>query len=327
MDKYKRKGKKLLEQVRDKIRLKHYSIRTEKTYIDWIKRYIYFHNKKHPVEMGIFEIEEFLTDLAVNRKVAPSTQNQAFHALLFLYKQVLEISFTDEKIQSIRARKKERIPVVLTREEVNHLIGQMNGIYQIMAKILYGGGSRIMECMRLRIQNIDFSNSEIHLLNTKGHKDRITLLPDSIKNDLKCHLEYRKILHCQDLEKGQGDVYLPHALDRKWKNAKFEWGWQYVFPSKTISCDPRSGIKRRHHMHESALGQELKKALRTTGIVKKVSAHTLRHSFATHLLQNGVDIRNIQELLGHKDVSTTMIYTHVLRDLNRNSIQSPLDYQ
>lgn len=320
------KKRKLLDQVRDKIRLKHYSIRTEKAYADWIKRYIFFHKMKHPKDMGVREIEEFLTDLAVNRQVAPSTQNQAFNALLFLYKQVLEIEFEQQRIDAVRAKRKERIPTVLTKEEVTELIQQMEGVYQLIAKLIYGGGLRILECLRLRVQHIDFGNSEIQLLDTKGCKDRITFLPESLCGDLHVHLESVKYLHRQDLEKGFGEVYLPHALDKKYRKACCDWSWQYVFPSKRLSRDPRSGKIRRHHIHESVFGREIKKAAKRIGIVKKISAHTLRHSFATHLLQNGVDIRNIQELLGHQDIATTMIYTHVLRDLNRNQIQSPLDY-
>ncbi len=318
-------GRKLLDQIRDKIRLKHYSIRTEVAYIDWIKCYIFFHGKKHPRDLGVSDIEKFLTDLAVVKKVAPSTQNQAFSALLFLYKRVLGISLADENIQSVRAKPRERVPIVLNQEEVLELIHQMDGTYQLIAKLLYGGGLRILECLRLRVQNINFSDSEIQLIDTKGHRDRITLLPESVQEDLKNHLIARKTQHRQDLEKGQGDVYLPNALSRKYKNASCSWEWQYVFSSRQLSRDPRSGAFRRHHLHGSVFNKHISKARKISGITKKVSAHTLRHSFATHLLQNGIDIRNIQELLGHKDVSTTMIYTHVLRDLNRNRIQSPLD--
>ncbi|MCP4295665.1 MAG: integron integrase, partial [Proteobacteria bacterium] len=224
-----------------------------------------------------------------------------------------------------RAKKRERIPVVLSKIEVQQVLKQHSGTHQLIAKILYGGGLRILECLRLRVNNIDFANRLIHLLNTKGHKDRITLLPESLLVDLETHLESVKVLHRQDLEKGYGKVFLPYALERKYPNAASEWKWQYLFPSQRLSFDPRSGETRRHHLNEATFGREIKKAVSKVGITKHVSAHTLRHSFATHLLQNGVDIRNIQELLGHKDVSTTMIYTHVLRDLNRIQIKSPLD--
>lgn len=255
-----KKGKRLLDQVRDKIRLKHYSIRTEKCYIDWIKRYIFFHGKRHPKEMSVPEIEAFLTDLAIRCNVAPSTQNQAFNAILFLYKQVLEIEFDADRINAVRAKNKIRVPVVLTKDEVAELVCQMEGVYQLIGKIIYGSGMPILECLRLRVHNIDFGNSEIHLMDTKGYKDRITFLPESIHHDLKIHLDAVKLLHNQDLNKGLGDVYLPHALERKYKNASREWNWQYVFPSRTLSVDPRTGIKRRHHIHESAFGREIKKA-------------------------------------------------------------------
>jgi integron integrase len=273
--------------------------------------------------MGKPEIESFLTHLAVNGNVAASTQNQAFNALLFLYKQVLDVDFPDD-INAIRSKKPVRLPTVLTKDEVLALIQAMTGTHQLMAKILYGSGLRSIECIRLRVQDIQHNMNQILVRDGKGKKDRITILPDDIKPDIINHLRYVKHLHENDLSKGYGRVYLPYALERKHPNANKEWYWQYVFPATTLSIDPRSGIKRRHHTHESVLSRAVKKAAKTVRIYRPVSCHALRHSFATHLLEGGYDIRTIQELLGHKDVSTTMIYTHVLNRGGR-AVRSPLD--
>lgn len=317
--------KKLLEQVREKIRFKQYSIRTEQSYVNWIRQYILFHEKRHPVDMGKAEIESFLTYLAVERDIAASTQNQAFNALLFLYREVLGISLEWQNIQAMRAGKHQHIPVVLSREEVTELISRFSGVHQIVGKLLYGSGLRLMECLRLRIKDVDFDRREIYLFDAKGRKDRISFLPESVREQLKLHLSGVRLQYQQDLEKGFGEVYIPGGLSRKIPNASPQWEWQYLSPSKSLSVDPRTGRKRRHHLHESSVGKQIRSAARAGGFSKRVSAHTLRHSFATHLLETGVDIRNIQELLGHRDVSTTMIYTHVLRDQNRSTIRSPLD--
>lgn len=313
----------LLEKVRRKIRLKHYSIRTEEAYTSWIKRYILFHGKRHPEEMGSREIETYLTHLATKRNVAASTQNQAFSALLFLYKEVLEIEI-DGKINACRAKKPERVPTVLTVNETLDVLNAMSGSYLIMAQLLYGCGLRAIECLRLRVKDVDFGLNQIVVRNGKGQKDRITVFPDAIKEKLKEQLIHRKALHVSDLAEGFGSVFLPNALAVKYKNADKEWGWQYVFPSSSISVDPRSGVKRRHHLHEKTLNRAISTARKVAGIIKPVTCHTFRHSFATHLLQEGYDIRTVQDLLGHKDVSTTMIYTHVL---NRGglAVRSPLD--
>ncbi|NJM87312.1 MAG: integron integrase [Hydrococcus sp. RU_2_2] len=316
--------KKLLEQVSDVIRLKHYSYKTEKSYINWIKRYILFHNKRHPRDMGGEEIEVFLTHLAVEENVAASTQNQALNAILFLYKEVLKQEL-DLQIDAVRAKKSRYLPTVLTKEEVLAIINNLSGVYQLVVKLLYGTGLRQTECLQLRVKDLDFAQEQLIVRDAKGMESRVTMLPTSLIEELKFHLEIVKRLHQQDLEKGYGSVYLPFALERKYKNADREWIWQFIFPSDRISQDPRSKIIRRHHLHESGLQKALKQAVQATDINKRVSCHTFRHSFATHLLQNGYDIRTVQELLGHKDVKTTMIYTHVLNRGGRG-VRSPLDH-
>lgn len=315
--------KKLLDQVRDALRLKHYSIRTEEAYVDWIKRFILFHNKRHPREMGTPEIEHFLTHLAVEQNVAASTQNQALAAILFLYRQVLKQEL-DTPINSIRAKQPKRLPVVLTPHEVNLILRHLSGTHRLMAQLLYGSGLRLMECVRLRVKDVDFAHHAIIVRDGKGEQDRVTILPDSLCALLQEHLQRVKRLHDQDLARGSGAVYLPYALERKYPNANREWGWQYVFPSERLSTDPRSGITRRHHLDESGLQKAVRQAAQRAHIPKPVGCHTFRHSFATHLLQNGYDIRTVQELLGHKDVKTTMIYTHVLQR-GGLAVQSPLD--
>jgi len=319
----KRPKKKLLDQVREAIRRKHYSIRTEEAYVTWIKRYILFHNKRHPKEMGSAEIQAYLTYLAMEQNVAASTQNQALSALLFLYREVLgkELEFP---INALRAKRPKRLPTVLTKEEALRVIGCLSGTYQLMAKLLYGSGLRLMECVRLRVKDVDFAQHQIIVRDGKGQKDRVTMLSDSVAISLQEHLQRVKRLHEKDLTQGYGSVYLPYALERKYPNADREWIWQYVFPSSRLSKDPRSGKVRRHHISESSLQKAVREAARLAGINKRVTCHTFRHSFATHLLENGYDIRTVQELLGHKDVKTTMIYTHVL---NRGglAVRSPLD--
>lgn len=316
---------KLLDQVRDIMRRKHYSRRTEQNYIYWMKRYIFYHRKRHPKDMGVHEIEAFLTHLAVQEKVSASTQNQAFNAILFLYRRVLGITMEGENISAIRAKRKKNIPVVLTREEVGRMLGLMNGTVQLMAKLLYGSGIRLLECARLRVHDIDFDMGEITVREGKGFKDRLTILPENLVLPLQEQIERVRIQHEQDLKNGFGSVEMPYALDRKFKNAHKELGWQFLFSGRNISSDPRTKIKRRHHVHESALQRAVKSAAKQAGINKRVTPHTLRHSFATHLLMDGSDIRTVQELLGHKDVSTTMIYTHVLRQKGIRSVKSPLD--
>jgi integron integrase len=261
----------------------------------------------------------------VDLNVASSTQNQAFNALLFLYKQVLNIEL-DDKINVVRAKKPQRVPIVMTKNEVAKVIAAMEGIQKLMAMLLYGSGLRLMECLRLRVKDIDFEMKQIVVRNRKGTKDRITVLADNAKPDLKAHLEKVKMLHEEDMAKGFGKVYLPNALERKYKRANRQWGWQYVFPSKSLSKDPRTGITRRHHVHETTLHKAVKRAVRLAAITKQASPHTFRHSFATHLLEDGYDIRTVQELLGHKDINTTMIYTHVLKKGGK-AVRSPLDNQ
>jgi integron integrase len=314
--------RKLLDQVRDAIRLKHYSIRTEQAYVNWIKRYIYFHDVRHPAEMGAPEVQAFLTHLAVEGNVAASTQNQALSALLFLYKEVLHQDLGP--IDAMRAKKPKRLPSVLAKEEVHRVLGHLSGTHLLIAKLLYGSGLRLMECLRLRVKDLDFAQHQILVRDGKGEKDRVTMLPESVVVPLQDHLRIVKRTHEEDLAKGHGAVYLPYALERKYPNANKEWLWQYVFPANRLSVDPRSGIVRRHHIHESSLQKAVRAAAQATGIPKRISPHTFRHSFATHLLEAHYDIRTVQELLGHKDVKTTMIYTHVL---NRGglAVRSPLD--
>ena len=317
------KPRKLLDQVRDVMRLKHYAYRTEITYSGWIKRFIFFHDKKHPKDMGEPEVEAFLTWLAVDQKVAKSTQNQAFNALIFLYRDVLERPL-EGRINAVRSRKKERLPVVMSKEEIQRVLNGMSGPTQLMAKLLYGSGFRLMECIKLRVKDIDFEINEIRVRSGKGDKDRLVPLPESIKTALSIHLERVKLIHEKDLADGHGEVYLPQALSRKYPDAAKEWRWQYVFPSTKISRNPRTDLTRRHHMDPSSLDRAIKRAVKLAGITKRVTSHTFRHSFATHLLQTGTDIRTIQSLLGHNNVSTTMIYTHVLRQ-GAQGVKSPLD--
>ena len=313
----------LLEQVRDRVRTLHYSIRTEQSYIGWIKRFILFNNKKHPKEMGKLEVEAFLTHLAVNRKVSASTQNQALNAILFLYRQVLDIELP--WLEDVtRAKKPVRLPVVLTTSEVCSLLSAMDGVRGLVAQLLYGTGMRLMESLRLRVKDIDFERKEIFVRNGKGGKDRVTVLPEKLIGELDAHLLRVKTLHEQDLKDGLGCVFMPFALERKYPSACREWAWQYVFPSKTISADPRTGRKARYHLYSQNIQRAIKQAVRQANIVKPASTHTLRHSFATHLLESGYDIRTVQELLGHADVKTTMIYTHVLNKGGRG-VKSPLD--
>lgn len=313
----------LLESVRRRLRLKHYSMRTEEAYVGWIRRFILFHNKRHPKEMGAAEVEGFLTHLAVEGRVAPSTQNQALAALLFLYREVLGIQLPWLRDVQ-RAKRRPRLPVVLTVGEVQMVLSQMHGLHLLMAQLLYGAGLRLMECIRLRVKDLEFERREIVVRDGKGGKDRVTMLPDRVAPRLQAQLEKVQGLHARDLAEGFGAVYLPYALARKYPNAQREWGWQYVFPSRKRSVDPRSGAVRRHHLDEKGLQRAFKQAVHNAGLVKPATPHTLRHSFATHLLQTGYDIRTVQELLGHEDVSTTMIYTHVL-NRGGHGVRSPLD--
>lgn len=313
----------LLDQVRDRIRLKHYSIRTEDTYVEWTRRFILFHGKRHPREMGPGEVESFLTHLAVQGRVSASTQNQAKSALLFLYKEVLgEALPWLDNIET--AKRPARLPVVLTVEEIKAILAGVDGTGGLILKLLYGTGMRILECMRLRVKDIGFIKREIVVREGKGFKDRVTMLPESLVEPLQAHLQRVERLHINDLAQGHGEVYLPYALERKYPKAAREWGWQYVFPSSKRSVDPRSGAIRRHHADEQNIQRIMRRAVRAAGIHKLATPHTLRHSFATHLLESGYDIRTVQELLGHSDVSTTMIYTHVLNRGGRG-VKSPLD--
>ena len=314
---------KLLDQVRQAIRTRQYSYQTEKAYVGWIKRFIFFHGKRHPAEMREPEIARFLSSLATDRHVSASTQNQALNALLFLYHEVLgkEVGYVNGVV---RAKRPHRLPVVLTREEVRSILGQLQGLEWIMAMLLYGAGLRLMECLRLRVKDIDFSRNEILVRDGKGKKDRVTMLPTAVKESLSRHLEQSRKQHLSDLQDGFVGVALPYGLERKYPSAAKEWGWQWVFPASKPCVDPRSGVKKRYHLHESVLQKAVKDARLKAGIPKPAGPHTFRHAFATHLLEDGYDIRTVQELLGHKDVTTTMIYTHVLNRGGRG-VTSPAD--
>jgi len=314
---------KLLDQVRQLLRLRHYSLRTEEAYVAWIRRYILFHGKRHPAELTETDVSAFLSSLANNGRVAASTQNQALSALLFLYKGVLqrELAFIGGVV---RVKRPPKLPVVLSRAEVRAVLAQLKEEYRIMAEPLYGSGLRLLECLRLRVKDVDFQYLHIVLRDSKGGKDRRTMLPVSVVPALRDHLAEVKRRHDVDLAQGFGTVHLPEALGRKMPNASREWAWQYVFPAAKRSLDPHTGIEQRHHVSEKNLQNAVKSAVRAARINKTASCHTFRHSFATHLLENGYDIRTVQELLGHKDVSTTMIYTHVLNKPGLG-VKSPLD--
>ena len=313
----------LLARVRDRIRLKHYSIRTEQAYVDWIKRFIVFHGKRHPAALGATEVEAFLTDLAVARQVAAPAQNQAKSALLFLYKEVLGIELPWlERVES--ARTAHRLPVVLTPDEVARVLQQLRGVHALIGRLLYGTGMRVMEGIRLHVKDVEFARREILIRDGKGLKDRVTFLPRAIVPQLREQLARARELHERDLAAGCGEAWMPWALARKYRSAARDWAWQYVFPAEERSRDPRTGVVRRHHLSDQAFQRAMRQAVRDAGIAKPATPHTLRHSFATHLLESGYDIRTVQELLGHGDVSTTMIYTHVLNRGGR-AVISPLD--
>ena len=313
----------LLDRVRAVARVRHLSLRTEQAYSDWIRRFILFHRKRHPEEMGSEEIRQFLSHLAVEGRVSASTQNVALCALLFLYRDVLgmELPYV-EGIQ--RAKRPTRLPVVFTRAEVASLLSHLSGTYSLIAGLLYGSGLRLMEATRLRVKDLDFDYMEILVRDGKGEQDRRTILPRPLSDSLSHQLERVKLLHESDLREGFGEVYLPYALARKYPSAPREWAWQYVFPSAKLSADPGSGVTRRHHASADSVQREVKRAIRLAGITKHGGCHTLRHSFATHLLEDGYDLRTIQELLGRSDVRTTQIYTHVLNKGGRG-VRSPLD--
>lgn len=313
----------LLGRVRECCRVRHYSLRTERAYIGWIRRFIVANGRRHPRELGAAEVTAFLTHLATHGDVAAGTQNQALSALLFLYRVVLEIDlpWLDNVV---RAKRPRRVPVVLARDEVRRLLAALEGVHWLMAALLYGSGIRLMECLRLRVKDVDFARNEIIVRDGKGGRDRHVPLPAMLRDALERQLQRARLLHERDLADGRGEARLPHALARKYPGAGREWGWQFVFPSAALSRDPLDGVTRRHHLDEAGLQRAIKRAVRIAGIVKPASCHTLRHSFATHLIEDGHDIRTVQELLGHKDVATTQIYTHVL---NRGGcgVLSPLD--
>lgn len=314
---------KLLDQVRSVARMRHLSLSTERAYVGWIRRFILFHNKKHPKEMAEKEIRQFISDLAVNTRISASTQTVALSAILFLYRDVLKQSlpYID---QIERAKPSKRLPVVFTRSEVQTLLARLDGTHHLIASLLYGSGMRLMEVIRLRVKDIDFERSELTIREGKGAKDRVTMLPESLQNVLLAHLKKVRALHNSDLRTGLGTVLLPFALSKKYPRTARDWGWQFVFPSRQLSRDPRTGEIRRHHIQPDHVQRAVKRAIVAAQIHKNGSCHTLRHSFATHLLEDGYDIRTVQDLLGHKDVRTTMVYTHVLNRGGRG-VKSPLD--
>lgn len=311
-----------LEEVRRNIRTRHYSIRTEHSYIGWIKRFVWYHNKRHPRDMGEREVEAFLSHLAVERHVSPATQNQALNALVFLYRHILDRPL-GELANVSRARKPSRLPVVLSVEEIRRILSHLEGTHWLAACLMYGSGLRLMECLRLRVKDIEFSRRAVIVRSGKGNKDRVVTLADELVTPLQRHLEQVRSIHEKDLREGYGEVHLPYALARKYPDAGRSWGWQYVFPASRRCVDPVSGMIRRHHWYESCMQKAMKQAVRAAGIHKPASCHTLRHSFATHLLERGMDIRTVQEQLGHSDVRTTQIYTHVLQR-GGNAVVSPL---
>jgi integron integrase len=313
----------LLDRVREAIRSRHYSRRTEKAYVHWIRRFILFHGKRHPAEMGAAEVSAFLTSLAVQDKVAASTQNQALSAVLFLYREVLGVDLPWLE-DVVRAKRPQYLPVVLTRDETRALLQRLNGVPRIMALLLYGAGLRLLECCRLRVKDVDFAANQIVIRDGKGRKDRVTMLPAAARTLLERHIDQVRAQHGADLRRGAGWVELPGALVRKYPHAGREWAWQWVFPATRFYVDRLTGQRRRHHLHESVLQRAVKDAVRAAGVAKLATCHTLRHSFATHLLEDNHDIRTVQELLGHRDVSTTMIYTHVL-NLGPAGVRSPAD--
>jgi integron integrase len=315
--------RRLFDVMRDKLRTLHYSYRTEQQYLHWVRRFVLFNEKRHPKDLGAAEVEAFLTSLAVQRKVSASTQNQALAALLFLYQKVLEADLPwIENV--VRARRPRHIPVVLTQKEVRALLSHLDGEYWLIAVILYGAGLRLQEALQLRVKDVDFDLRQIIVRDGKGHKDRVTVLPDAAVEPLQHHLQAVRLQHEHAQRRGYAGVELPFAIERKYPRAPLEWGWQYVFPARKPSRDPRSDACRRHHVFPETVQRHVKMAARLARIDKPASCHTLRHSFATHLLERGYDIRTVQELLGHKDVKTTQIYTHVMRK-GANAVQSPLD--